>query len=204
MISVFKYAEYRPEFFDNFFLKVSRFGEFNDPFEMVMGNYLNSVSKEEHEKIMSLSGTLLDGASYYNSAWDAQCGVRASVGVLCFTTKEDNLLMWAHYANNHTGICIEFDRNAEFFNGQYKNACGLFGRTVKDYYQNIGKLREVKYEIERPMYVEPSELEYNTESWFVKSPEWEYEEEQRLLRPLDLAKKNSSGVSILSSSSNYY
>ncbi|WP_187268771.1 DUF2971 domain-containing protein [Aeromonas hydrophila] len=189
MISVFKYAEYRPEFFDNFFLKVSKFGEFNDPFEMVMGNYLNSVSKEEHEKIMSLSGTLLDGASYYNSAWDAQCGVRASVGVLCFTTKEDNLLMWAHYANNHTGICIEFDRNAEFFNGQYKNACGLFGRTVKDYYQNIGKLREVKYEIERPMYVEPSELEYNTESWFVKSPEWEYEEEQRLLLPLDLAKK---------------
>ncbi|MFQ2586386.1 DUF2971 domain-containing protein [Aeromonas caviae] len=189
MSSVFKYAEYRPEFFDNFFLKVSRFGEFNDPFEMVMGNYLNSVSEEEYEEIMSLSGTLSDGASYYDFAWDAQCGVRASVGILCFTTKEDNLLMWAHYANNHKGICIEFDRNAEFFNGQYKNACEFFGSTVKDHYQNIGELREVKYEIERPMYLDPSELEYDTESWFVKSPEWEYEEEQRLLLPLDLAKK---------------
>lgn len=170
-------------------MKVSRFGEFNDPFEMVMGNYLSSADKEEYELIMSLSSTLSDGASYYDFAWDAQCGVRASVGVLCFTTKQDNLLMWAHYASNHKGICIEFDRNAEFFNGQYKNAGICFGEAVEDHYQNIGELREVRYEIERPTYVEPSELEYDTESWFVKSPEWEYEDEQRLLLPLDLARK---------------
>ena len=55
MTSVFKYTQYRPEFFDNFFLKLSRFGEFNDPFEMVMGNYLSSVDKKEHDLIMSLS-----------------------------------------------------------------------------------------------------------------------------------------------------
>lgn len=181
--------EYRPEFFDNFFLKVSRFSEFNDPFEMVMGDYLSSVDKEEYEQIMSLSGTLSDCASYYDFAWNAQCGIRASVGVLCFTTKEDNLLMWAHYANNHAGICIEFDRSAEFFNGQYKNAEQFWGETVKDYYQNIGELRQVKYEVERPTYFEPSQLEYDTDSWFVKSPEWKYEDEHRLLLPLDLAKK---------------
>lgn len=189
MSSIFKYMEYRPEFFDNFFLKVSRFSEFNDPFEMVMGDYLSSVDKEEYEQIMSLSGTLSDCASYYDFAWNAQCGIRASVGVLCFTTKEDNLLMWAHYANNHAGICIEFDRSAEFFNGQYKNAEQFWGETVKDYYQNIGELRQVKYEVERPTYFEPSQLEYDTDSWFVKSPEWKYEDEHRLLLPLDLAKK---------------
>ena len=189
MSSVFKYMDYKPEFFDNFYLKVSRFGEFNDPFEMVMGNYLSSVGEEEYEEIMSLSHSLSDGASYYDFAADAQCGARASVGVLCFASIEDNLLMWAHYANNHAGICIEFDRNADFFNGKYKNATKLFDKTIGDHYNNIGELRKVDYELERPTYIEPSELEYDTESWFVKSPEWKYEEEERLLLPLDLAQK---------------
>ncbi|PLT24389.1 hypothetical protein CXF89_15850 [Pseudoalteromonas sp. MelDa3] len=185
--SVFKYTQYRPEFFDNFYLKLSRFGEFNDPFEMVMGNYLSSVDKEEHDLIMSLSSTLSDGAAYYDMAWDALAGVRASVGVLCFASDESNLLMWAHYANNHEGICIELDKNAEFFTGKYKNATELLGKKLDDHYQNIGELRKVKYTLERPTYIEPSELEYDTESWFVKSLEWEYEQEHRLLLPISLA-----------------
>ncbi|MCS0190055.1 DUF2971 domain-containing protein [Vibrio parahaemolyticus] len=189
MSSVFKYTDYRPEFFENFFLKASCFGEFNDPFEMVMGNYLSSVDKDEYEEIMSLSGTLSDAASYYDFAWNVQCGVRACVGVLCFASVEDNLLMWAHYANNHAGICIEFDRTADFFNGKYKNATEFLGEKTDDYYQNIGELRNVVYQLERPTYIEPSELEYNTESWFIKSPEWQYEEEQRILLPLELAQK---------------
>ncbi len=189
MSSVFKYTEYRPEFFENFFLKVSRFGEFNDPFEMVMGNYLSSLDEVEYDHIMSLSSILSDGAAYYDYAWDAQCGARASVGVLCFTSKEDNLLMWAHYAKNHEGICIEFDGSTEFFKGKYKDASKLFGETVKDRYRNIGELRKVDYKLERPMYLEPSELEYDTEAWFVKSSEWAYEEEQRILLPLDLAQQ---------------
>ncbi|MFT5759918.1 MAG: hypothetical protein ACI9LM_004702 [Alteromonadaceae bacterium] len=189
MKSVFKYTQYRPEFFDNFFLKLSRFGEFNDPFEMVMGNDLCSMDEEEYDLFMSLSHTLPDGASYYDFAWDAECGVRASVGVLCFASEENNLLMWAHYANNHAGICIELDRTAEFFNGKYKNATELFGKTMDDHYQNIGELRKVEYKLERPSYIEPSELEYDTEAWFVKSPEWAYEQEERLLLPIDLATK---------------
>lgn len=181
MPSIYKYTQYRPEFFDNFSLKLSRFGEFNDPFEMVMGNYLSSVSQEEGDEIMSLSHTLSDSASYIDAWWDAQCGVRASVGVLCFASKEDNLLMWAHYANNHEGICIELDRNAEFFNGKYKDT------SSKDCYENIGELKPVEYKTERPTYLEPQELEHDTKSWFVKSSEWHYEEELRLLLPIDYA-----------------
>ncbi|WP_114324918.1 DUF2971 domain-containing protein [Candidatus Colwellia aromaticivorans] len=193
MTSIYKYTQYRPDFFENFFLKISRFGEFNDPFEMVMGNYLSSVSQEEHDEIMSLSHRLSDGASYNYAAWDAECGVRASVGVLCFASKKDNLLMWSHYANDHAGICIELDANAEFFNGEYTDAPSkIFDDFSPDYshkdcYENIGVIKPVDYTIERPKYIEPQELEYNTESWFVKSPEWSYEEEQRLLLPIDHA-----------------
>ncbi len=35
--------------------------------------------------------------------------VRASVGVFCVSTKRDDILMWAHYADSHKGICLEFD-----------------------------------------------------------------------------------------------
>ena len=30
-------------------------------------------------------------------------------GIKCFTTSPDNLLMWAHYADAHSGLCFEFD-----------------------------------------------------------------------------------------------
>ncbi len=138
MYSIYKYTSYRPEFFDNFLLKISRFGEFNDPFEMVMGNYLSSLSKEEADEIMSLSYSLSDAASYYNYYYDVRAGARASIGVICFSSNYDNILMWSHYANNHKGICIEFDLNDSFFHGKYKDVpseLDLFidnGKSAKD------------------------------------------------------------------------
>ncbi len=34
---------------------------------------------------------------------------RDITGVSCFSENEDSLLMWAHYANNHRGFCVEYD-----------------------------------------------------------------------------------------------
>jgi len=31
------------------------------------------------------------------------------VGITCFAQRSNNLLMWSHYANKHTGICVEYD-----------------------------------------------------------------------------------------------
>lgn len=33
----------------------------------------------------------------------------AQVGLYCVSTKCDDILMWAHYADSHRGICLEFD-----------------------------------------------------------------------------------------------
>ncbi|SAK91593.1 hypothetical protein AWB78_04938 [Caballeronia calidae] len=38
-----------------------------------------------------------------------------SLGVLCLTDKKDDVLMWAHYAGNHRGVCVGFDSGAEPF-----------------------------------------------------------------------------------------
>lgn len=37
--------------------------------------------------------------------------LKESVGVSCFTERADNLLLWSHYAGQHTGVCIEFKRS---------------------------------------------------------------------------------------------
>ncbi len=41
--------------------------------------------------------------------------LRKKLGICCFTEIRDNILMWAHYAKQHTGFCLEFGVNNEFF-----------------------------------------------------------------------------------------
>lgn len=49
----------------------------------------------------------------------------SKIGVCCFSKNNTNLLMWAHYADSHKGICIEFDEKympfSKAFNVQYES-----------------------------------------------------------------------------------
>lgn len=38
------------------------------------------------------------------------------IGILSLTSKNDNLLMWVHYANSHKGFVVEFNIENVFFN----------------------------------------------------------------------------------------
>lgn len=40
--------------------------------------------------------------------------ILARAGIYCLSEKRDDLLMWAHYADNHRGICLEFDGKSPF------------------------------------------------------------------------------------------
>jgi hypothetical protein len=92
------------------------------------------------------------------------------VGILCFSAANDNLLMWAHYADSHRGFAVEFDSENEEF-------------------KKLGDLHEVKYIKTRPIVdaAKPVTLEF----YVRKSPEWGYEREYRLLRHLDTCEKRS-------------
>ncbi len=41
--------------------------------------------------------------------------INDTIGILCFTEKNDNLLMWSHYANSHKGFVLEFYPEHQFF-----------------------------------------------------------------------------------------
>jgi Protein of unknown function (DUF2971) len=95
-------------------------------------------------------------------------------GILCLTKDPDNLLMWAHYANNHNGFILQFDEEHPFFTPYYFDKQEFL-------------LTQVEYTNNRPA------LSYSTlhspSVYYRKSPCWFYENEWRLIRPLSDANK---------------
>ncbi|MGR5096595.1 DUF2971 domain-containing protein [Vibrio maritimus] len=78
--------------------------------------------------------------------------------VTCFTTRKENLLFWAHYANSHKGFCVEFDATSFPVSMSYK----------VEYSNTYPK-------IEYPM---PKDMRAFKPA-LVKSEEWAYEDEFR-------------------------
>lgn len=99
-------------------------------------------------------------------------GLGESTGILSLTEKHDNLLMWAHYAENHKGIVIGFDGENGFFHHQ---------RTKDD---ECNYIRKVTYSEERPA-IQLTTIEDMADIFLIKSKEWEYEQEWRMLKPLN-------------------
>lgn len=101
-----------------------------------------------------------------------------TLGILSMSAVPDSLLMWAHYGDSHRGFAIEFDADHPFFH-----------RGVGDGYVAIA--RPVTYDSKRPAFVTPGQLgadwinTYLTRLLLTKSPEWAYEQEWRMLLPLD-------------------
>ncbi len=84
-----------------------------------------------------------------------------SIGVFSASARNDSVLMWSHYADNHRGICLELDPSAVPPNVQ-------FHRT--------------QYQAKRPVInLFRDRREANRLAAGVKSCEWEYEQEWRLV-----------------------
>jgi hypothetical protein len=97
--------------------------------------------------------------------------------ILSLTKKENNLLMWSHYADSHKGILIGFDSGNDFFQGKE--------------HREMTCTYNVHYSEERPEFfdchtvlskykpIESSVGAYRR-MLLTKSPEWEYEQEVRM------------------------
>jgi hypothetical protein len=85
-----------------------------------------------------------------------------AVGVYCVSTKCDDVLMWAHYADSHTGVCLEFDGLSDL----------------------MGRAHPINYVADRPS-ISPyrdSHLTMMERALLTKAEQWRYEFEWRLLR----------------------
>jgi len=111
----------------------------------------------------------VEGAYLLDNNRLAQATFDEKVGVLCLTEKPDSLPMWAHYAENHRGFVLQFDECHKFF-----GSTNIDGQDFA--------LTKVEYNDKRPVL---SCSTMNSPSvYYRKSPDWSYECEWRLIKPL--------------------
>ncbi len=164
-------------------IRLTQPGAFNDPFEMVP-----ELHVPENFEVMEISinfsltanrrkpsvGKLEANfeSDYCNDINSRKIlsSLNQSIGVLCLSRNGSSLLMWSHYAESYSGAIIEFDESHEFFEGIID----------VEYRKHRPKIDITSYsENKNPVPI--AEL-------CVKSKEWEYEAEVRIIRSLSNCK----------------
>ena len=105
-----------------------------------------------------------------NSFYSTIEGMKSTTGISCLSESDDSLLMWAHYANNHHGMCVEYD---------------LMEINRKLQFTPV----PIVYSAERVCYstLNPDTLDKDAIALLIrsltsKSEEWSYEREWRIIR----------------------
>ncbi len=90
-------------------------------------------------------------------------------GFYCLSSVPDNLLMWAHYADEHRGCCIEFD--VDNLNN------GWVFRAEPVQYMTDRPVIDIKWYGDRDKYNEIAD-----KTFLGKSVDWEHEREYRIIK----------------------
>lgn len=157
-------------FLDNSHIRYSSCYEFNDPFEGAFG-LIGNVSKEEMTEFLkrfSINNSLdfAIGTAMYEDVKKMMANVIREalqcIGIFCLAQKNDNLLMWAHYAKEHEGVCLTFD-------------------LMKDT-KAFSSLHKVVYTTDYLNFNFVTDLSRVNDILVHKSVEWMYEGEYRVLK----------------------
>ena len=130
-----------------------------------------------YEKVREELGVAFKKAFYQMEEWATPPMVRKMcpdkfsdlLGIFSLTETPDNLLMWAHYAASHEGFVVGFDSTHPHFDKQGTE-------------DELGYLRKVEYRENRPASTVTALT--GTDVFLVKSTQWSYEQEWRIIRPL--------------------
>ncbi|MFW5983397.1 MAG: DUF2971 domain-containing protein [bacterium] len=145
---------------------------YNDPFDCNFKWY-NDSSDDLKSHLTSLGQvvdeSLLSEAIEANSLFQSNLNKEVqNLGISCFTTDPMNKLMWAHYANGHRGICLEYVCEGILASDSFKNV--VYDRESTPILASLDLLKDL------------NKLEdFFDRIVFHKSPEWKYENEWRLM-----------------------
>ena len=165
----YRYASFHEEYtsmvLNEGTLHFSPYSLMNDPSEFKLIGYPN-LSPETFEfpsptRAENLLKNFMDSGQYDK----AKDFLYENTLLCCLTTSSTNPLMWAHYANNHRGVCYEYE-SEEILKA------------------SVGKLCPIQYKDGPPDCSQnQSYIDYLTtirECAFTKNKEWEYEDEWRI------------------------
>lgn len=143
-------------------VKLSRYGKYgalNDPFEQAAYDTSNEEFRKVHKRQVDVFAQ--------------------KVGLICMSKTRHSPAMWAHYAGNHEGACLELEVTFDhIFKVKYKSKKLFPGLSPITFSQHVNKDSIKKI-------------------WGTKSKDWSYEKEWRMNVPLD-------GDGILKVGSNHF
>lgn len=171
---MYKYLPLREGgFFDDYLLRASTRNSVNDPFDVLpstswLTDFLLQMKKYGSGYFDSNENEIRNNLVNNNNHVFKNAGLDEldRIAYISLSETGDNLLMWSHYADSHNGIVIEFDCSHSFFNSIYKS----------EIWPYAGKLHRIKYRK-----IRPDKFTSFSEPFMVKSNEWIYEKEHRLL-----------------------
>lgn len=117
---------------ENLSLKFSCPFDFNDPFECKANISTNATLDEiiefmnfcdirheftpQHKRQKAIEAQS-HPATFNETIRKSLEGTTRNTRMCCFSGKNDNILMWSHYANMHKGVCLKFDilQDVDFF-----------------------------------------------------------------------------------------
>ncbi|UDN24868.1 DUF2971 domain-containing protein [Aeromonas veronii] len=179
------YYKYYSSFFESLILeptiKLSSPIHLNDPFEKTISDLILTQFKDL---------TLEEIDKTYTHDIKKICEhLISTLGIISLTESHSNLLMWAHYGNNHKGVCIGYDENFLMTSDKNKSTTNkLF----------IKKPLKVNYDRTRfDIYTEKFSSTDNYEllkevllkTLTTKSDDWLYEKEHRCIVPIEFYDK---------------
>lgn len=154
--------------------------EFNDVFDCDIMVDAKNIEESILEMCPSMRGIRVGSPMWKSFKADIRKGIkttqdmftqmRSEMGIACLSELDDSLLMWAHYANNHCGMCVEYELLE--INRQ------LSFTPVPIIYSQ----ERVCFNSFNTSTVERDATKLFVESLTTKSPEWGYEKEWRIIR----------------------
>lgn len=143
----------RIDFWDSFLLRFTQPSAFNDPFDCLPSySFLPS-------NLMPQNAGSDDLASLFMGIENETVTFNDERAIFCMSESWDSILMWAHYADSHSGFVVGFDVSHPFF---------ALGETFGT--------RKVLYCKKRPKF---SDIKITDELYY-KLDIWKYEQEWRL------------------------
>ncbi|USD19935.1 DUF2971 domain-containing protein [Microbulbifer variabilis] len=173
-VSLYKYMTWNAsyEFFLQPKLRFTQPSQFNDPFEGQASAQSMLELTQSMQPKAQYGGVFQQLIQNLQTATESPNLIYPEYAILCLASCEQNLLMWAHYAENHTGFMIELDSSHLFFQDWYS-----YKKVVRPTDQLLGRIHDVAYSSQR---AKIPQGQSSIKSLLVKGEEWSYEEEYRM------------------------
>jgi len=149
--------------------EIQRIKQCEDSFQE-MNLIIRENAKPEEKIMLDKIGKLLLSKMQKNLYQDFNIQIKNSFRICSFSTINTSLLMWGHYAKNHTGFCIEYDTGSLEYNSLQRQ---LYPIIYTDTLFDTTKYQNIDLKDMNNLHLMLSAL--------YKSKEWQYEKEWRLI-----------------------